>query len=168
MNITDYEGHLDMPEKTLDWLDVVVASLHDVVIKPSSKADHTQCWLAVADNPHVDIIGHCGDPRFSFDLNTVIPVFGKKRKIVEINNHSFTGLRTGSKEVCKQVALACMQYDVPIVVSSDAHFMGSVGVFDHALAMLQSINFPEELILNADEKRFAAFVSSRHGSSEKA
>ena len=48
-----------------------------------------------------------------------------------------------------------MKYGVPVVVSSDAHFAGCVGSFSHALAMLESIHFPEELILNADEERFA-------------
>ena len=159
-NILDYTGKLDMPDDILDWLDWVIASLHDLVIKPSTREKHTACWLAVAANPLVDVIGHCGDPRYSFDLDVVMPALKKHGKIVEINSHSFEG-RAGSAEGCRRVALACMKYGVPIVVSSDAHFVNHIGYFKEALQMLESIRFPQELILNADEKRFEALIRAK-------
>lgn len=159
-NILDYTGKLDMPDDTLDWLDWVIASLHDLVIPPADVRDHTACWLAVAANPLVDVIGHCGDPRYSFDLDTVIPAFKEHGKIVEINSHSFEG-RAGSSEGCRRVALACMKYQVPVVVSSDAHFVDHIGYFKQALDMLSSIHFPEELILNADAQRFGECIRGK-------
>lgn len=159
-NITDYQGHMDMPDDILDWLDWVIASLHDLVIRPADRQSHTVAWLSIAENPLVDVIGHCGDPRYAFDLDTVMPAFHRCGKIVEINSHSFEG-RVGSDEGCRQVALACMKYDVPIVVSSDAHFVNHVGFFDYALSMLEKIGFPEDLILNADEKKFEACIRSK-------
>lgn len=159
-NILDYTGKLDMPDDTLDWLDWVIASMHDLVLTPATKAEHTACWLAIASNPLVDVIGHCGDPRYAFDLDVVIPAFQYNGKIVEINSHSFEG-RAGSSEGCRRVALACMKYGVPVVVSSDAHFVNHVGYFKEALEMLESIQFPEELILNADEEAFAACIRGK-------
>lgn len=159
-NILTYDGKLDVPDKVLDYLDIVIASLHDLVISPATKVDHTRCWLAIAENPHVDIIGHCGDIRYSFDLDTVIPAFKEHGKVVEINSHSFEG-RAGSAEGCKAVALACKKYRVPVVVSSDAHFVSRIGFFDHSLKLLQETDFPEELVLNADEKRFEAYIESK-------
>ena len=159
-NILDYTGKMDMPDDTLDWLDWVIASLHELVIAPATKAEHTACWLAIAANPLVDVIGHCGDPRYAFDLDVVIPAFKQYGKIVEINSHSFEG-RAGSAEGCRQVALACMKYGVPIVISSDAHFVNHIGYFKETLDMLGSIRFPENLILNADEERFAAVIRSK-------
>ena len=160
VNILDYSGRLDVPDDTLDWLDWVIASLHDLVIQPAGREQHTACWLAVAENPLVDVNGHCGDPRYSFDLDTVIPAFHKFGKIVEINSHSFQG-RAGSDKVCRQVALACMKYEVPIVVSSDAHFVDHIGYFKEAVEMLEDIHFPEDLILNADAERFEACIRSK-------
>ena len=54
-----------------------------------------------------------------------------------------------------------MKYGVPVVVSSDAHFVNHVGYFKEALEMLESIQFPEELILNADEEAFAACIRGK-------
>ena len=59
-NICDYEGTLDLPEKDLAALDWVIASYHTQVIDPSTKEDATRGWLAVAKNPLVDVLGHCG------------------------------------------------------------------------------------------------------------
>lgn len=160
VNITDYGGALDMPEEILDGLDWVIASLHEEVIRPSVKSEHTRCWAKIAENPLVDVIGHCGNPRYCFEIDPVVRLFREYGKVVEINNHSFHQ-RAGAPEVCREVALACMRYEVPVVVSSDAHFAGCVGDFDDAVRMLEEIRFPEELVLNADSGRFSAFAAAK-------
>lgn len=160
-NITDYEGHVDMPDNILAGLDWVIASLHSIVLPPSDVQNHTKCWQAIAENPLIDVIGHCGDPKYRFDIDPTVKKFGQCGKIVEINSHSFVG-RKGADVICREVALTCMKYEVPVVVSSDAHFVSHIGWFDDALNMLDSINFPEELILNADEERFAAVIEKKY------
>ena len=159
-NIIDYDGSLDMPEHILRGIDWVIASLHTEVIAPAGKAEHTKCWAAIAENPLVDVIGHCGDPRYCFDIEPTIKLFAHYGKVVEINNHSFHS-RKGASEVCREVARCCMRNDVPVVVSSDAHFAGYIGDFDDAVRMLTEINFPEELILNADSSRFTDFLERK-------
>lgn len=159
-NIIGYDGTLDMPDHILNGLDWVIASLHTEVIAPASKAEHTKCWAAIAENPLVDVIGHCGDPRYCFDIEPIVKLFARYGKVVEINNHSFHS-RKGASEVCREVALCCMRNDVPVVVSSDAHFAGCVGEFEDAIRMLEDIKFPEELILNADSDRFTAFMQTK-------
>ena len=51
VNIVDYDGKLDIPEKTLKNLDFVIASLHDVCIKPGTRDENTNCLLKVMENP---------------------------------------------------------------------------------------------------------------------
>lgn len=160
VNIVGFNGELDVEDDILASLDWVIASLHTEVINPSTREAHTKCWQAIAENPLVDVIGHCGDPRFTFDIIPTVKCFHQYNKIVEINNHSFSS-RKGAAPVCEEVAKACMQYDVPVVIGSDAHFAGCIGDFDDAIAMLKKIDFPEELILNADEARFAALLERK-------
>ncbi len=159
-NVIDFTGHVDMPSEILDWLDWVIASMHSVILTPGTKKEHTNAWLGLAENPSIDVIGHCGDPKFAFEIDEVVKAFKKGGKIVEINNHSF-GQRTGSKTICTEVAKKCMHYEVPIVVSSDAHFTTQLGLFDDAVRMLNEIGFPEELVLNADEQRFETVIHSK-------
>jgi putative hydrolase len=154
LNIIDYNGTVDLPREVYKSLDWVIASLHTVCIEPATKKEHTRAWLKIAEDPDIDVIGHSGDPHYIFDFDEVIPVFARYKKIVEINTHSYKG-RPGSWSNCTAIARLCAEHGVRIVVSSDAHFRNRVGDFEAAISMLQSINFPEELILNADAGRFA-------------
>jgi putative hydrolase len=61
------------------------------------------------------------------------------------------------------IAKLCVKYGVPLVVSSDAHFAGSVGEVGDALELLEANGIPEEAILNANAKRFAAKLTEITG-----
>lgn len=161
-NIIDYDGTLDMPEDILAWLDWVIASMHTSALKPASPEDHTRAWLRIAENPNVDVIGHCDDPRYGFDVDRVVRAFADNGKIVEVNNQSPV-VRPGSREPGLAILAACKKYRVPIVVSSDGHFVSSIGVFDRSLELLEAAAFPEELVLNADEERFRAVLAAKMG-----
>lgn len=160
VNIHDYEGALDLSENLLQKLDWVIASMHLPTLTPSTVEAHTSAWLAVAKNPLVDVIGHAGDGRYVFDYEPVIRAFADNGKIVEINAHSFTA-RKGSAENCVTIAKLCARYGVQVVVSSDAHIHTNVGRFDESVVMLKEIDFPRELILNADYDRFLSIAREK-------
>ena len=161
-NVLDWEGHLDVSDERLAKLDWVIASCHVDCLTPGTVEEHTRAYLKLAENPHVDVIGHCGDERFRFDYERVIPVFGREGKIVEINNHSFA-IRPGSAENCREIALLGKKHGVRVVVNTDAHFAMEIGQVPQALAMLESIDFPEELVVNADFDRFLALAREKSG-----
>lgn len=160
VNILDYDGKLDLPDSVMADLDWVIASLHKLTIPPQTKEDHTRAWLAIAENPLVDLIGHCGDPHYMFDLDVVMQAFARNNKVVEINTHSPIG-RPGSEPICLEIAKRCMKYSIPVVVNSDAHFHGRIGAFDIGVNLLESIDFPEELVLNANLERLLKHVETR-------
>ncbi len=159
-NVLDLEGTLDIPQRESEVLDWVVASVHSLTLeglRDPTVEKCTQMWLNIAEKPFVNVIGHSGDPRFAYDLDTVIPVFGARHKLVEINDHSFSA-RPQNIPQCRQIALACKRYGVPIVVNSDAHIESSVGAHENAFRMLEEIDFPPELILNAHVDRLEAYL----------
>ena len=162
VNILDFDGNLDLDDKLLAGLEWVIASYHPPVIDPGSEKDHTNGWMKVANNPHVDVIGHCGAPRYAFEHKPVIQEFARTGKIVEINANSVAE-RPGSDVNCKAIAVLCAEYDVPVVVNSDAHYCGNIGRVEAALAILEDISFPEKLILNADYERFITALEKVNG-----
>lgn len=157
-NVIDYNGNFDTDNTVLSSLEWVVASMHEITLKPNFDQDFcTEAWLNVCKNPYVSVIGHSGVDAFKFDYEKVIPEFGRNGKLVEINNSSFKVRKTAC-ENCKKIAEICKKNDVPIIVNSDAHFSYQVGVVDEALELLKEINFPEELIINADIDRFKGYL----------
>ena len=162
VNILDENGTVDLPERILKNLDWVIGSIHSFVTAPMDVDQCTRLWTAIAENPHIDVIGHCGEEIFKFDYEKVIPLFAKHGKIVEINAASLR-VRPTCRENCMTIAKLCVKHGVPLVVSSDAHFVDRVGDVDIAVEMLKEHGIPEEAVLNADEKRFAAKVSEITG-----
>lgn len=53
----------------------------------------------------------------------------------------------------------CRQYEVPVIVDSDAHDPSAVGILDEARQFLQEQDFPEKLILNVDIDRVKQFIA---------
>ncbi len=160
-NVCGFDGSLDLPDGALEALDVVIASMHDGIMPYGSCEEITEAWLRVAENPLVDIIGHCGSPQYTFDHEAVIAAFAKHGKVVEINEGTFH-VRHKSLENCEAVARLCAKYGVRVAVNSDAHYLAEVGRLDNAVALLEKVRFPKELIVNGSREQLEAFLQSKH------
>lgn len=161
-NIIDTNGTVDISDAHLDGLEWRIASIHAMCFSPISFEAHTRLWLNVAKNPHIDVIGHCGDAKFDFDHEICIKAFAKYGKIVEINSSSAVTRPSGWKN-CADIARLCAKYNVPLVISSDAHFAGDVGNHKAAIQMLEENGIDEKHILNTDFDRFAEYLHQKTG-----
>ena len=150
VNIMDSRGTLDMSDKLLNSMDIVIASLHIACTEPGTVEENTQAYLNVIKNPYVDIIGHPDDGRFPVDYQAVVQAAKDYGKVLELNNHSLdpAGCRENAWENDRKMLKLCKEYQVPIVVDSDAHFDELIGRFEYAVRLLNEMDFPKELVLN--------------------
>lgn len=163
LNILPPDGGIDPIElRYLKNLDYVIASFHVQAFPPATREVHTLALENILRNPYVTTFGHLGTEDFAFDQERIISQCNQFGKIVEINNNSLA-IRRGSRENCTSIAKLCMKYKVPVVVTSDAHIAHMVGKVDAAMAMLEGIGFPEELILNTDWDKLAAYFQKIRG-----
>ncbi len=149
VNILNENGDLDLKEQILGNLKCVIASLHHYLLTPMGSEKTTNVWLKIAENPYVDVIGHCAEPCWDCDYGKVIKKFKEYGKIVEINAGS---IRKGADYAknWEKVVLLLKKYEMPIVVSSDAHFAPFVGRVDESVELLKQLDYPRKLILNAE------------------
>ena len=160
-NILNNEGELDMPRKTLEKLEWVVASMHRQVYEPSTVQNHTMAYLKAAEDPIVDVIGHCTTAMFPIDFEKCIKKFKECGKLVEINESSIL-YKKGSYENSYEVLRLCKKYEVPVVFDSDAHYCELIGVVDTAKKIASEVGFPERLVINSDFDRLAEFIRRKH------
>ena len=161
-NIMDQHGGLDVPERRLKRMDIVIAGLHDVVVKPWDKECNTKAIISAIKNEYVDIISHPGNSLFPINMEEVVIKAKEFNKLLEINNGTFYSVsRTGSVENCYEIARLCKEHWVPVIVGSDSHFSLDVGKFDKAMELLKNIEMPEELIINTSIERFRSFLKLR-------
>lgn len=159
-NILDFKGNLDIPEKTQKRLDVIIASLHDVCIKPGNKDENTQALLNVMNNENVHIIGHPGNPAFPIWEEEVIKKAKDKDILIEINNGSFNS-RRGSEENCLRIAELCKKHGANIILGSDAHTCFQIGKFPKVEKVLRMAGVTEDLIMNVDEAKFIKYLKKK-------
>lgn len=158
-NVMGPSGRIDIPEfkkgAELDW---VIASIHEIAWQGSKDLEScSMAWVNVSKNPIVNVIGHSGLQNFKYNYEEVIPFFKENNKLVEINASSFK-VRQGSYENCKKIAEICKKCGAYVIVDSDAHIANHVGRFDSAVDMLKEIDFPENLIINANLENFEKYL----------
>lgn len=154
-------GSLDhMQESSLKPIEFALASFHECCFAPSTKAAHTEALEAVLQDKRVNALGHPGNAKYDFDKEYIISRCNQYDKLVEINSNSFA-IRKGSRENCTEIAQLCKKYQVPIIVDSDSHIEYRVGCVDNALAMLEKIGFPEELVVNSSRERLDMYFRGR-------
>lgn len=161
LNIMDYRGTVDMETHTMKKMDVVIASLHTPCIKPGSREENTNAYLEVMKNPYVNIIGHPDDGRYPVDYLALVQAAGEYGTVLEVNNNSLDPrcTRQGGEENVKTMLNYCEQYQVPVVINSDAHTDALVGFHRYAQKIIEEIHFPEELILNGSTREFKKYVN---------
>ena len=81
-NIIDFDGRIDVEEKYLERLDIVIASFHDVCLKPSNVSENTKAFLGAIRNPYVDVIGHLGNPKIPVDYELIVKECVKYNTII--------------------------------------------------------------------------------------
>ncbi len=115
-------GSLDYPDKVLEQLDLVIASIHQ-----GFKKDATKRMCAALSNPLVHLIAHPTGriigrrEGYDIDLEPVIACAAKNRKMLEIN--AFYG-RLDLNDVWARRA---MQAGVRLAINTDAHAPGDLG-----------------------------------------
>lgn len=161
-NIIDLNGNIDLSELTLGRLDFVIASMHDSNLSLGTDEERTNAYINVLKNPYVDVIGHCGTPAFTFDVDRVLKEAKKQDKIIEINNHSFA-TRKGSLENCLNIAKRCAELGVKIVISTDAHSIYEIARTEVAQEVAKRAGIGEELIMNTTAEKLISYLCKRKG-----
>lgn len=161
VNIMDFEGNIDLEERDLKGMDIIIASLHTPCIKPGSIKENTTAYLKVMENPYVNIIGHPDDGRYPVDYRALVEGAKEKGKVLELNNHSLDPkcFRRDARENDLKMLELCKEYAVPVIMGSDAHFDTLIGEFSMAKKLLEEVDFPEELVLNRSVEALQGHVN---------
>jgi putative hydrolase len=149
-NIIDFGGTIDVETGLARKLDYIIASLHVPCLKPSTIAANTAALVKAMDNPYVKIIGHPDDSRFLIDYEQVVQKAAAQEVVLEMNNSSLRAQSTRQNVLENQITYLqlCKQYQVRIILGSDAHIYYDVGAFHECVQLLKELDFPEKLVVN--------------------
>ena len=160
INILSPEGDLDMDEHYLQMLDLRIAGIHSLCYKHGTREENTKGLLRVIANPYIHIISHPGDGTAQLLFEPLVRAAKEHHTLLEINNSSLRPCR--HKEEARpnnlEILRLCKQYEVPVILGSDAHISFDIARYDYALELINETEFPEALIVNTDVERFKKIV----------
>lgn len=160
LNILDYDGHIDLDQRFLAGLDYAIASIHDPCYEGGTMAQNTAAYLGAMKNPAVQIIGHPDDGRFPVDYDTLVSAAKEHHVLLEVNASSLHPQchRQNARENYLTMLECCRRYQAPVIIDSDAHCEIDVGNHRRAHQLLEEIDFPEELVVNASIRKAAEYI----------
>lgn len=160
LNLLKPDGSVDLKEKLLAKLDYAIASLHIPCTKPGTLEENTAAYLNVMENPYVQIIGHPDDGRYPVDYRALVAGAKKHHKLLEVNNSSLNprGARENARENYETMLALCKEYEVPVIINSDAHSAADVGNHTLAHKLLEELSFPEELVVNTSLEKLIPYL----------
>ncbi len=149
-NVMDVAGGLDMPQSLLAKQDWVVASIHSPCVPGLlTEREATNLWLAVAENPYVDCIGHSEQQNYRYDYDLVTKAFARCHKVVELNGNSFNVRRDGIPNM-RALVRACYQNGCYVALDSDAHSTRQLREnMAPLLALLEEVDYPADHVVNS-------------------
>lgn len=150
VNILDSKGSLDLNEEYLNRLDIGIAGIHVVCWKGGTKEENTEGVIKVMHNPKIHVICHPGDGSAELDFEQLVLASKETGTLLEINNHSMSPKRTmtNAKRNNLEILRLCKRYEVPLLLSSDAHISFQIADYERIWPLLEETEFPDELIMN--------------------
>ena len=160
INITDFDGNIDMDEFYLRMLDIRIAGIHSLCYTHGTKEQNTQGMANVISNPYINIISHPGDGTASLDFEPLVLASKEHHTLLEINNSSLKPCRNKPEARSNNLEILrlCKKYEVPVILGSDAHISFDIAEYGYAMQLLAETEFPEGLIMNTDVERFKQYI----------
>ena len=160
-NIVDSEGALDIPERYLKRLDIVLAGFHSPCYKSGGVKQNTVVLTKLMSNPLIDIIVHPGNPEFEINAVELVRAAKDLGVALELNNSSLGTVRKGSYDHCLEIALQAAKMDALVVLGSDAHWAEDVGGFKNAISLAKEAGIRPEQVVNTSVKRIDEYLEQR-------
>ena len=127
INILDYKGTLGLDEWYFKHLDIRIAGIHEMCYKSGTIAENTQAIINTIKNPVIDIISHPDDGNCPLDYDEVVQAAKEYHVLLEINNNSLRSSRRKNVfENSVKILELCRQHNIPVLISSDAHYMTDI------------------------------------------
>ena len=160
LNIIDYKGTIDLDEAMLKMLDIRIAGLHSLCYTPGTVEENTDAVIGAIRNPYVNIISHPGDGTALLQFEPIVLAAKESGTLLEINNSSLNPVRhkVMARKNNLEILRLCKQYEVPVILGSDAHISYDIANYCWIYELLQLAEFPEKLILNDKPEQFKAFI----------
>lgn len=153
-------GELSLEQEYIDYLDYAIIGIHRQCYENEGRDKNTTNIIECMKNPKVYFVSHPDDDNTPLDYERLVLAAKKYHVALEVNNSSLAkkGYRLNCYKNYKTMVNLCQWYQVPIIISSDAHDPGWVGKFELACGLLEELKVDDDLILNNNIENLKNFI----------
>lgn len=153
-------GTLSLEQEYLKYLDYAIVGIHTQCYKDEGREKNTENLIGCMKNEKVHFVSHPDDDHTPLDYKKLVQAAKEYHIALEVNNSSLVKKeqRLNCYSNYKTMLELCKKYQVPIIVSSDAHDPSWVGRFELAYELLDEIQMDDNLILNNDVRKVKRFI----------
>lgn len=157
-------GTLSLEQIYIDFLDYGIVGIHAHCYRDEGRGRNTENLISCMKHEKVFFVSHPDDDHTPLDYEALVDAAKKYHVALEVNNSSLVkqDQRLNCVQNYKTMLRLCMQYQVPIIVSSDAHDPSWVGEFTLAEELLDQVGFDKDLIINTSVEKFKRFTNLLH------
>ena len=162
LNILDTKGTLDLDEYYYKMLDIRIAGIHLLCWEGGTVEENTQGMINAIRNQWTQIISHPGDGTAELLFEPIVLAAKESKTLLEINNSSLNPNRNKETALRNNLEILrlCKRYEVPVVLSSDAHISYAIADYSFIWPLLQETEFPDQLIMNYFPARFLSYIGA--------
>lgn len=160
-NIKNLQGKIDCSKEMFEYLDIVLAGLHEPVFAPKDRQSHTIAMVNAMRRGRIDVITHPCNPAFPIDIETVVRAAVECQVALEVNNSSLTHSRPGSEGNCRRIIELARDSGCWLSCNSDAHSAYALGAVAEGEKLLRELGFPTERIINRSPRALDSFLKLR-------
>ena len=138
-----------------------IAGIHALCYKGGTPEENTHGMIQAISNPYIHIISHPGDGTAKLHFEPIVLAAKEHHTLLEINNSSLRPCRhkVEARGNNLEILRLCKQYEVPVILGSDAHISFDIATYDYALQLVAETEFPEALIMNNSVEKFKAYLN---------
>ncbi len=153
------DGTLSL-DKYIEKLDYAIVGIHGLCYQDAGVEKNTDNVISCMKHPKVFFVSHPDDDHTPLDYERLVVGAKENHVALEVNNSSLLKQekRLNCVENYGKMLRLCMEYSVPVLVSSDAHDPFYVGRFGEGCDLLNRAGFDKELIVNTSVEKFKRFI----------
>lgn len=159
-NILDDQGSIDLPEKLLPFMDIILLGVHHNTPKGLTKEYYTNILLSAINKNQIDIITHPNDSIYPLDYPVIVREASKRGIAIELNNSRILYSR-GTIEDTMFLLECCKQEKCRVAICSDTHSIHELGQDNSVQPLLNQSNFPHDLLITNSATATLQFISER-------
>lgn len=164
-NIINEHGDIDLSDKTIKRLDIILAQVHiSTNYKDLGKEKNTEAIIKCFKKYPIHIFSHPNLMTYDYDFEKVCESACENDVLLELNLSTLNKLKNNETtfNLLKKMIEIARKHNKKIIINSDAHFLSEIGDDSLLEQYWDELNLSDDIIINNYMDELMDFLGSKN------